>query len=76
MKLLERILDAYVIANKAKCKPNFVKRTTDYKFPNEEVLTREQILGSAEFTGFSDGFQGLPNRFEGPAGTPKNNKKI
>jgi len=71
MQRKDKIFDAYVDANELTPKINLGGSGLLYVFPGGDSLTKEDIMGSARFAGFTDGFEGHPNRFSGPKGVPE-----
>ena len=64
----QRIFMAFLNANNITGNPIFGKGIK-YSGFEPSPLSKEEIMGSAGFTGFLDGIQGKPHRLKGPKGS-------
>jgi hypothetical protein len=66
---LTRMLEVFVKANKLQKKGDFKRHMIMYSGLRAKPLTEGELIESIEFTGFCDGCEGMPHRFEGAKGT-------
>ena len=71
MNRKEVIFNAFVRANGLQKQPDFRTHSVLYVGPHiQQAMTKEDIIGTVDFAGFVDGFEGRPCRVKSPKGTP------
>ena len=70
MATLTQILNAFVEANDLHGLSDFSSGETTFEgLEGHSTLTKKQLMKTPEFAGFSDGYQGIPHRYQGPQGS-------
>ena len=68
----KEIFEAFVKANGLEKTPYWKTHGFAYSGLNgQKNLTHEQIIGTVDFAGFSDGYEDLPHKYKGAFGTPE-----